>query len=132
MIELGTLKTVPVLRGFGKNAVRVTDAEGYPVTRMVPREVWRITRGKLDGHFCRDRGRKLIVGLLNGDVLALRPEGRLRRTSEVTMSLQDVYSYCLRTRVVNRQLEKARQRKLMLAARRSRRNLKAAERRLTR
>ena len=131
MLEIGELKTVPVLKGFGKNAVRVTDADGEVVTRQVPTETWRVTRGKLDGHFCRDKNRRLIIGLLNGDVLSLRPEGRTKRTSEVTVTLQDVYSYCLRNRALKHQLEKARTRKAKLADIRSRRRIADADRRMT-
>jgi len=132
MIEIGLLKTVPAVKGFGKNAVRVLDADGQPVTKSVPNQVWRVTRGRLNGHFCADRGRRLIVGLVNGDLLSLRPEGRLKRTAEVTIALQDVYTFCLRNKALNKQLEKARTRKTVLAAARERRNIKNAEKRLRR
>jgi len=74
----------------------------------------------------------LIVGLLSGDVLALRPEGRLRRTAEVTITLADVYSYCLRNQALSRQLERARARKAAKQARLARRRIQAADKRLTR
>ena len=131
MIEIGKLKRMPVMRGFGKTATAVRDTYGEPVTKMVPSEVWRITRGALDGHFCRDKNRRLIVGLLNGDVLSLRPEGRLRRTAEVTVTLADIYSFCLRTQAMNKQLEKARTRKAKFIILRERRRVAAADRRLS-
>ena len=131
MIEIGKNKTIRLVTGFGKHAKPVLDDNGKPITKTVPDTTWRVTRGKLDGHFCRDRNRRLIVGLLPGDVLSLRPEGRLRRTTEVTIELKDVYSYCLRCKALSKQLEKARTKKVILAARRERRSIKRAEKRLT-
>mgnify|MGYP003349341810 CR=1 FL=1 len=58
--------------------------------------VRRVTRDTLDGSHGPDRGKRIVVTLLPGDVIELRPE-RTRRGE--TISLADVYAYALRSRV---------------------------------
>ncbi len=67
-----------------------------------------------------------MVGLVDGDVLVLKPMGRTKK-AEVSASLTGIFSWCLRNRALSVQLEKARHRKARLQAIRERRRLAAAE-----
>ena len=71
----------------------------------------RVTRGALDGSFGSDRGRRLVVTLEVGDVIAIRPAGT--RRSEI-VSLFDVYRLAIQRRVNCERLEKARAKKARL------------------
>lgn len=102
------------------------DAEGNEVSRRAA-PVWRMTVGELGGTFLRDKRRRLVVGLEAGDVISFRPEGTRQR---VTVEAHRLYAEVLRWRAGREQLERARERKAQLAARRESRRLAAAERRL--
>lgn len=93
------------------------------------KSIHRRTIGALDGSFGPDRSRRLIASFLQGDLLSLRPEGT-RRAEQV--SLFDVYRFAVRCRVGRTQLEKARDKKQRLKARRESAAIARAERRLTR
>lgn len=90
-------------------------------------KVCRQTLGALDGSFCADRGRLLIVCLEQGDLISLRPKGR--RTGE-TVSLFDVYRFAVRCAVGRKTLEKARERKAKKALRLAAQRQLRAEKRL--
>lgn len=108
MIEIGQKKTrVKKTRLRGK-LVPLLDDHKQPVTELVAAEVSRVTRGVLDGQFGRDKRRKLVVTLRDGDLLELRPQGT-RQASR--LSLFDIYRMMLRHEANVRQLEKARKRK---------------------
>jgi hypothetical protein len=91
-------------------------------------EVRRVTKGKLDGSFGRDRGRRLVVELRDGDILCLRPERC--RTGTVELPLQAIYRTGLLWQAQRATLEKARARKARLAELRERRAIARAEKRL--
>lgn len=76
--------------------------------------VRRVAIGGLAGHYGPDRGRELIVSLVQGDLIELRPKGTRRGE---TISAFDVYHYALRCRANRAQLEKARVAKEKKAAR---------------
>jgi len=65
----------------------------------------RVTRGALDLHHGKDRGRRLVAELAPGDLLTLRPLGTRRPE---TVSLFDVYAWAIRCRINRAHLEKAR------------------------
>lgn len=132
MLEIGRNRKVRLVTGFGANAEPVLDEDGKPQIKSVPEEIWRITRDNLGHHHGPDKRRRLVVGLLSGDILAMRPEGRRRETAEVQLTLHDVYAYALRSRAMSVQLEKARQKKAAKAARREKARIAAADRRMTR
>ena len=132
MIEIGhkrirAVKTLVKDAETGKRKLVPKYEQELPVTEMVANEVWRVTRNTLGGHFGPDGKRKLVVGLCDGDILTLKPKGTRQ---VITVELKAVYSWCLRTKALGKQLEKARARKATLIARRQRRNLRAAEHRL--
>ena len=79
----------------------------------------RVTRGALDGHHGRLRGRRLVATLDAGDILTLKPLG-LRKGTE-TISLFDIYVYAIKCRVNLVRLEKARHVKSQKAEARQRR-----------
>lgn len=106
----------------------VRDGSGE-LTGYRPGPVFRVTDSALGGCFCRDRARRLVVGLEAGDIISFRPEGTRQR---ITAPAAELYRAALQWLANRATLERARGRKAMLAARRLRRNLAAAERRLTR
>lgn len=96
------------------------------------KRISRVTQTPLDGTFCRDRRRRIVVSLVPGDgkeipdLLELRPE-KTRRTERIAVA--DVYRYAVRARANRELLEKARARKEKKAKARATRRLDAAERR---
>lgn len=99
------------------------------ITGYRPAPAFRVTDAPLGGSFCKDRARRLVVGLEAGDVISFRPEGTRQR---ITAPAAELYRAALQWIANRATLERARERKTALAARRLRRNLLAAERRLTR
>lgn len=94
-------------------------------------KVTRRTVGALDGTFCRDRGKRLIVTLeatATDDLIILRPERN--RCGVVKLSLADVYRYGLRCQANAAVLEKARHKKEVRQRQREARALKYAEKKL--
>ena len=126
MIEIGKSKTIKVREKKGGKFVPKLDADGNQEIKIVCAEVIRCTRGELDGHFGRDRGRKLVVRLKAGDVIEMWPMGTRQRYS---MELKHVYAWMVRGAALKQQLEKARERKAKLQVARERRNREARERR---
>ena len=126
MIEIGRQKEIACRKRVHRKFVPVTDEHGKPVTKTVASEVWRVTRNTLGHGYGPDSKRKLVVGLINGDVLVLKP---LKTRQALTVEIKHVYGWLLRNKAVRLQLEKARTRKDTLKLRRDRRNREAAERR---
>lgn len=126
MIEIGRQKEIACRKRVHGKFVPVTDEHGKPVTKTVASEVWRVTRNTLGHGFGPDSRRKLVVGLVNGDVLVLKP---LKTRQVVQVELKAVYSWLLRNKAVRLQLEKARNRKEKLATARAARRRAAQERR---
>lgn len=89
--------------------------------------ITRKSDAALDGSFGPDRDKALVVTLLPGGLISLRPE-RTRRAEVV--ALIDVYRFAVRCRAARGQLEKARARKVKLQERRERRSLDRAYRKL--
>ena len=77
--------------------------------------LYRETIAVLDGSFGKYRGRALIAGMSVGDVMLIRPKGTQQTE---TVSILDVYRFAIRCRCNRAYLEKARQRKERVAARR--------------
>lgn len=129
MIEIGKRRTVVVkTRETGtKKLVPKQDEHGQPVTKLVSDNVYRVTREELGGQFGRDKHRKLVVGLVDGDVLSLRPQGTRQ---EVAMEIKDLYRYLLRCAAAKKVLEKARQRKITRQAQRERAKIARVDRKL--
>jgi len=90
---------------FG-HKVPVRDASGV-VTGLRDKPARRVTRNTLGGNHGPDRGRKLAVSLVDGDLIEFRPTGTRRRH---VVSAFDVFAFVLRTEaaVVRRAIEKAR------------------------
>lgn len=125
MIEIGQkvqriVKTAATIDGKRKLVARL-DGDGRPETKTVASEVTRITRGTLNGHFCRDSGRKLVVRLRDGDILELRPQGTRQAA---TALLADIYSWMLRSQSDRERMAKLRERKAKLAEQRAERRLR--------
>lgn len=121
MLEIGKTRQVRVRRRVNKKLVYTDE------TKIVSREIWAQTKDELGGHFGPDRHRRLVVGLVAGDVLVLYPKGTRQ---QVTVQLKDVYGWAVRSKALRTQLEKARERKAKLAEQREARRRDAAERRL--
>lgn len=77
--------------------------------------VRRLTRGALDAHHGSDRDRRLVASLEPGDLLVLKPY-KTRRAEII--SLFDVYTFAVKSRVMKTHMEKLRARKGELADRR--------------
>lgn len=90
--------------------------------------IHRVTKGSLGYHHGIDKGRQLVVSLVDGDLVALRPKGTRRPAK--TLSVFDIYDMAIRIEARVQALEKARVAKerkaIRLAAERQRR----AEKRL--
>jgi len=126
MIEIGRQKEIACRKRVHGKFVLVTDEHGKPVTKTVSSEVWRVTRNTLGYGYGPDSKRKLVVGLINGDVLVLKP---LKTRQVVQVELKAVYGWLLRNKAVRLQLEKARARKESKAIQRAARRRADHERR---
>jgi hypothetical protein len=91
--------------------------------------VRKVIETPLDGSFCSDRGKVLIVTLHPDGLLELRAK-HTRRTE--TIHLHDVLRYAIRCRVTAGLLERARERKARKAERLARERQARAEKRLLR
>lgn len=135
MTEIGRQKTVVVKTRIrtvrdGKTVYRLvskTDRDGKPETRVVEAAVWRVTREVLGGTFCRDRNRKLVVGLVSKDMIAMRPYGTRQ---VVRANVIDIYRYILQCEANRKTLVRAREAKARRAQRLADARLKNAEKRL--
>lgn len=67
------------------------------------KSVRRSTIGSLDGTYGKDRDKRLIVSLEQGDLISLRPAKTQRPE---TVSLFDVYRYAMRCRLNKIQADK--------------------------
>ena len=127
MIEISRQRLVPFrIKIGGKLSVKL-GPDGQPETKLVSSDVWRQTRSELGGQHGRDKHRKLVVGLVGPDQLAMYPKGTRQ---EVRVNLVDIYTWALRNRAMRTQLEKARERKEKKAETRARRQIADADRRL--
>ncbi len=126
MIEIGKKRTriVRVLQksSDGKRAFAPKiGIDGQPETVLVANEPVRVTRERLEGHFCRDKGRRLVVTLRDGDLLELRPEGTRQKS---LASLFDIYAWMLRSAADKVKMAKLREIKEQKAIRRAERALR--------
>ena len=128
MNEIGKARivTVRVKGDDGKLRVK-TGPSGQPEVKIVAGDIWRQTRNTLGGQFGRDKHRKLVVGLVAVDQLALYPKGTRQ---EVRVNLKDIYAWALRSQALRTLLERARAKKERIKASRERRAIAAADRRL--
>lgn len=130
MIEIGLQKTI-VVRTRDKRSKKLTPVidtvTGQPETRIVNAKVVRVTRKELDGSFCRDSGRKLVVSLEMGDRLVLRPAGTRQ---SIDAPLAEVYRWMIFRRASKEHLERARERKAAKQRARESRRITDADRRL--
>jgi hypothetical protein len=127
MIEIGKAKTIVVRERKGGKLVPKLDAVGKPETRIISANTFRVTRDELDGSFGRDRGRKLVVGLIAGDVLTLRVQRA--KQPPLTAKLSDIFRWLVHNKANRENMEKLRERKKLLAERREQRRRDAKERR---
>jgi len=119
-----TVKTVQIVGGKRKLVPALED--GKPVTKLENAEVWRVTRGELDGSFGRDRGRKLVVGFISPDLLVLYPKGTRQK---VTFPVDEIYRTALYRKANITHMAEMRERKVKRQEQRARRRLDAQERR---
>lgn len=94
-----------------------------------PSSVSRQTKNELGGCYGPDKGRKLIVTLRDGDIIAFRPSGTRR---EVTATAHDLYAAVIRWQANRVALEKARERKAAKAEQRQRARIARADAKLRR
>lgn len=116
MIEIGKsrLVTVKVKNKRTGKLVPKIGSDGKPEQKLKESNVWRVTRDALDGTFGRDRGRRLVVGIVGVDQLVFRPQGTRQ---EVRLNIDDAYSIALQRRANLAVLERARARKVAKAER---------------
>jgi hypothetical protein len=129
MIEIGKTRLVTAKvknKSTGKLVPKI-GADGKPEQNWKEANVWRVTRGVLGGNFGSDRERKLVVGLAAPDQVVFRPQGTRQ---EVRINIVDAYRIALQRRANLTVLERARERKTIVAARRVSRSIARAERRL--
>lgn len=100
---------------------------------MTTSRVKRVTVGELDGTFCADAGRRVVLTFTPGDgrgipdMLELRP---LRTKRAERIAVIDVYRYALKCRVNRDVLERARGTKAAKARRAELQRIKRTEKRL--
>lgn len=87
----------------------------------------RVTFAPLGGQFGSDKSKRLVVTLLAGDVIQMRPE-KTRRV--VSMLAVDVYRILLRNEANKATLEKARARKIKKQEQRESARIKRADAKL--
>lgn len=108
----------------------VRDDKGE-VAELRPAPVWRRTESdSLGYHHGSDRGRKLAVGLLDGDIIAIRPAGT--RRDPLTILASDLYDELVRRVAYKAKREKDKIKKDKKAARLARLRQERAEKRLVR
>jgi len=111
MIEIGQkrllLRRVRVKDVNGKHKMLPKIVNGEPVEELIAHTVSRVTRGELNGHFCRDSGRKLVATFKDGDILELRPQGC--RKGIYAATLFDIYSWMIRAQADNARMAKLRE-----------------------
>jgi len=110
MIEIG-INRIRAMRKRDKTSgklLAIFGADDKPLTKIVSDEVWRVTRGTLTGRYGRDRDRKLVVGFVQGDLLALRPQGTRQ---QVEVDLMEVYQWVLHRKATTAHMLKLRERK---------------------
>lgn len=113
------------MRTFGhKRPVRDAERE---IIGQKESPVKAITIEPLGGAFGADKRRRLVVTLAGGDVIKLKPHGTRR---EVSVGAADVYRYALMCIANGARMNKLRDRKVAVAARRERQKLAAQERRM--
>ena len=82
------------MREFGhKVPLRGDNGE---LTGLQERPAVRVTRNGLSGGYGPDSGRKLVVSLMDGDLIVFRPKGTRQRKA---VSAFDLYSYVHRVEV---------------------------------
>jgi hypothetical protein len=96
--------------------------------------IHRLTNDELSAQFGADKHRPLVASFVPGgegrpDTIELRPYGT--RRAEV-VAIVDVYHFAIRARVNLGRLEKARERKLQLAASRERARIARADAKIRR
>lgn len=131
MIEIGKSELVTVRvkdKSTGKLVPKI-GADGEPVQELREKRVYRITRAALDGHFCRDSGRRLVVALVGPDQIIFRPQGTRQ---ELRINVIDCYRIAIQRRANVAVLERARQRKETKQRQRESASIKRADKRLTR
>ncbi len=126
MIEIGKKKVVPMRvllkTNDGKRRfVPKIGADGHPEIVFTANEPVRITRKPLDGTFCRDHGRKLVIRLRDGDVIEMRPQGTRHA---VTASLFDAYARILRAQADKANMARLREIKAAKEQRRAEQRLR--------
>lgn len=110
MIEIGKTKLVTVRvknKRTGKLEPKI-GADGKPEQKLKEAHVWRCTRETLGGDYGRDRGRRLVVGIVGPDQLVFRPQGTRQ---EVRINIVDAYRIAIQRRANIAVLERARERK---------------------
>lgn len=106
----------------------VRDDKGEIVSQK-PAPVSRATFNPLGGQFGSDKRKRLVVTLIDGDVIQMRPE-KTRRV--VSMLAADVYRMMLRNEANKGTLEKARLAKIKKQERRESNRIKYADQKLKR
>ena len=110
MNEIGATRLVTVKvrnKRTGKLEPKI-GSDGKPEQKLKDANVWRITREALDGCFGRDRGRRLVVGMVGVDQLVFRPQGTRQ---EVRLNVVDAYRIAIQRMANIAALERARERK---------------------
>ena len=130
MIEIGKQQLVTVKvrnKRTGKLEPKI-GADGLPETKLKEAYVHRITRECLGGNFGRDRGRRLVVGLVSTDRITFRPQGTRQ---EVSINIIDAYRIAIQRRATIATLEWARERKAIKQQRRESARIARHDRRIT-
>ena len=120
--QIRVVKTVVKDAAGKRKLVPKFENGDQPVTKIVANEPVRLTRGTLNGHFCRDRNRPLVVRLRDGDILELRPQGCKKGT--YTATLFDIYAWMIRSVADHAKMTKLREIKARKAEAKSLRRLR--------
>lgn len=110
--------------------VPVRDEKGEVIGTRAS-EVARITRNTLGFSFGKDRNRRVVVALRDGDIIAVRP-ARRSRLSVLTITAQDLHGYLVRCEADRIVREKKRDRKERTAIRLAAKRQERAEKKMFR
>jgi hypothetical protein len=86
-----------------------------------------VSKKELDGTFCRDHGKRLVISLKNEDLIEFRVFNSQKRYD---ISIFDLFKYTVRRYAANAVLEKARNKKKTIQLKREISRIKRAEKKL--
>lgn len=115
------------MKAFGYRRMVRLKKSGEQMLKEIPAR--RITKDELGPSFGSDRKRRLIVALVDGDLISFRPEKASKKRTKM-MKAADLYRYVIMCEATAARMAKLRQMKEKKAERLAAARLKRAEKKL--